>query len=578
MNNFKTWLDESISATADKSHYTHLEDILITDGAKGIPKIMVSLIDLVKGIPTTQVDTKIDGSPSVFFGLKDGKFFVATKSIFNVDPKINFTNSDIEKNHGHAPGLVEKLKSALKYLPGIYNSTEILQGDFMYSPGEVKTAIIAGQPHFVFQPNTVINAIPVDSDLGMKIKPSTIGFATHTKYTADGKRVQIQSSDVKRSKFVFEMPVSAPTLKEYGHLQSDIDSVRKALGGLSRPGLAIMTEPVVQGLYMVYKNATVRLDKEVSFAGFLSFIAEKYQKEIDKVKNEQIKAVKKEALSKITQNLLAHEKECTQVMEVHSLIERVKNRVIDELNELQPIRRFFKDEFGGLKQANVEGYVTYNNHGTTKFVKRSEFSKQNFAQSSNRTPVTEGTQKLAVIVPLGRFNPPHIEHMHLIDATLKVAKSSGGTPIIFVSTKTDNKKNPLTADEKIKYLNKMYPGQPGLFQRPPPKNPTSIGVAKMLSEMGYTDIIAVLGDDRTEELGSLLHRYNHKEFDFNSIKVVPRTSIIPSTGTGDGIHASDLRRWAVEGDFDNMRDSISKKLSDSEVRSIMSLIKNRIKG
>jgi hypothetical protein len=61
----------------------------------------------------------------------NGKFFVGTKSIFNINPKFNYTDQDVDLNHGNAPGLADKLKKALKYLPelGIKN---ILQGDFMF--------------------------------------------------------------------------------------------------------------------------------------------------------------------------------------------------------------------------------------------------------------------------------------------------------------------------------------------------------------------------------------------------------------------------------------------------------------
>ena len=30
---------------------------------------------------------------------ENGKFFVGTKSVFNVNPKINYTTGDIRKNH-----------------------------------------------------------------------------------------------------------------------------------------------------------------------------------------------------------------------------------------------------------------------------------------------------------------------------------------------------------------------------------------------------------------------------------------------------------------------------------------------
>jgi len=61
---------------------------------------------------------KYDGSPAMVFGHdpESGKFFVATKSAFNVSPKINYTHEDIEKNHGKVPGLANHMNQALNHL------------------------------------------------------------------------------------------------------------------------------------------------------------------------------------------------------------------------------------------------------------------------------------------------------------------------------------------------------------------------------------------------------------------------------------------------------------------------------
>ena len=73
------------------------------------------------------VTVKWDGAPAVFAGTnpENGKFFVATKSLFNKTPKINYTNADIDRNHGG--GLADKLKVALANLKGL-GIKGVLQG------------------------------------------------------------------------------------------------------------------------------------------------------------------------------------------------------------------------------------------------------------------------------------------------------------------------------------------------------------------------------------------------------------------------------------------------------------------
>ena len=106
------------------THLEHLEDSILLDGQQGVTDAFAFLDLLAKTFSTKstgnfKITTKWDGAPAIFCGTYPGtgQFFVGTKSIFNKDAKINFSDADIDTNHGHAPGLVKKLKSALKYLP-----------------------------------------------------------------------------------------------------------------------------------------------------------------------------------------------------------------------------------------------------------------------------------------------------------------------------------------------------------------------------------------------------------------------------------------------------------------------------
>ena len=96
---------------------------------------------------------------AIFCGInpENGKFFVATKSVFNKNPKLNYTNSDIDKNH--AGGLAEKLKVALKELSKL-GITGVIQGDMMYTKSDLQTKTIEGEDYIIFQPNTIVYAIP----------------------------------------------------------------------------------------------------------------------------------------------------------------------------------------------------------------------------------------------------------------------------------------------------------------------------------------------------------------------------------------------------------------------------------
>ena len=117
MYSFKQYLSES-----KNTHLEHLEDSIINDGYQGglaSIEFLKSLRNMLTGSSRRKlnVSVKWDGAPAVFCGInpENGRFFVGSKSVFNVNPKINYTQADIRKNH--AGGLVDKLSVCLKELP-----------------------------------------------------------------------------------------------------------------------------------------------------------------------------------------------------------------------------------------------------------------------------------------------------------------------------------------------------------------------------------------------------------------------------------------------------------------------------
>ena len=67
----------------------------------------------------------------------------------------------------------------------------------------------------------------------------------------------------------------------------------------------------------------------------------------------------------------------------------------------------------------------------------------------------ETTEKHSVLA-FGRMNPPTTGHAKLVDKVKDVAKEVGGTHHIVISHSQDPKKNPLSADQKIKHAQR-YP-------------------------------------------------------------------------------------------------------------------------
>jgi len=183
--------------------------------------------------------------------------------------------------------------------------------------------------------------------------------------------------------------------------------------------------------------------------------------------------------------------------------------------------------------------------------------------------------KSVVVVPLARFQPPHKEHKNLVDAVLKLATKTHSDAKIFVSRSVDKKKNPFTPQEKIRFLNKMFPGHKGLFDMPPISMPNMVGVLKSLEH--YDTVHIVLGDERVEQIQKLVDNANGKDFHIKNVTVQSRHSITNTrSGDADGIHASDIRAWAREGNFANIRAEMPDGLSDKDVKDIIRIIQSRL--
>ena len=150
-------------------HLEHLEDEILNfgiGGARGAINFLQELRNMLSGQSSGAVNMSVkwDGAPAIFAGIdpSDGKFFVAKKSVFNVNPKLYKTNADIDSDL--SGDLNKKFKVALKEFPklGIKN---VIQGDLMFTSGDLNKGKIDGQEVVSFQPNTIVYSAPTTSDL-----------------------------------------------------------------------------------------------------------------------------------------------------------------------------------------------------------------------------------------------------------------------------------------------------------------------------------------------------------------------------------------------------------------------------
>ena len=383
-------------------HLTHLEELILTSKKEGLDiaiQFLKELYDTFKGKADSKTFTtiKFDGSPSSIVGInpENGKFFVSTKSIGNVNPKINYTDEDVDRNHGHAPGLVKKLKLALKYLPAVIRDG-VYQGDFMFDQEDLKKQNIEGEDLILFKPNTITYAVEQHSPLGQRILNSKIGIIFHTKYSGPNLQNLKKSSDVNVSEFnqTQDVFVDDAKFKDISGVatftKQESEKIQTLIDASVTAGNRIKWDEIPDNVYSflnTFINSLIRQGRFVEkpqeeYDNFVQWITAKANKDIEKMKTEKGKTQKKQALDLFLTKLESSKMDILNLFNLTKKLEQAKSMFITKYNSAIKTKQFLTQPDGTLKVAAPEGYVAVDHLGNmVKIVSRLDFSAANFAIS-----------------------------------------------------------------------------------------------------------------------------------------------------------------------------------------------------
>ena len=394
--NFKEFITEQ-----KNTHMTHIEDKVIYGGVDGTRQAIMalrSLRDMLGGVKDGNVSVKWDGAPAVFAGTdpRDGRFFVAKKGIFNKEPKVYKSNADIDADT--SGDLATKLKLALQYLPDL-GIKGVIQGDFLYGPGDVKTSKIKGQSYVTFHPNTIVYAVPANSQAAKEVKSTKIGIVWHTTYKGNSFETMkasygVDVSKLKKTKNVWSQDAMLRDMTAFTMTKTDTEEVNELLSKagkifnqISGTTLrALEADKALAQTIETYNNTFVRKGEVIKdtrrhVAGLIRYIEGKYKKEIDKRSTEKGKAVQQKKLNELLKFFSKQNKNSLERMfELQKTIVLAKLKLINILNKLNNAKTFLKTK-KGYQVTGQEGYVAIDRLGgdAVKIVDRLEFSYANFS-------------------------------------------------------------------------------------------------------------------------------------------------------------------------------------------------------
>ena len=389
------------------THLEHLEDMVFNNGYAGAQEAL-NFIDSLRSMladgagHNTKLTVKWDGSPAIICGIdpEDSKFFVGTKAVFSKgNPRRCKSMGDILEYYPDQPELQEILRAALKYIAKL-NIRGVVQGDLMFTPGTVTTEDMNGESCYVFTPNTITYAVPVNSAIGQRIGKAKIGIIFHTNYTGETIDTMVADFGVNVSGFtqVSDVWFDDATYKDYtglasltpeenAKIQSYLSAAVNTMAKIGQQRFDIVLgDKEFTRMVKPFVNKLIRAGNyAVEPTKFLNDFIQHYEAEMMKgieglsggIEGKPAQARIKKIKDK-EQWIADNSNTLTGVLATYKRIIELKHMILHKLAQVEGIGTFQKTN-DGYKVTAPEGFVAIGHDGDAiKLVDRLTFSRTNF--------------------------------------------------------------------------------------------------------------------------------------------------------------------------------------------------------
>lgn len=394
-------------------HLEHLEDLVYNKGHAGALQALDYLNDvrrmLAEGMgDASKISVKWDGAPAIVCGIDphDGKFFVGTKSVFAKNAKLIKRPGDINRLYGDEKSeLKNKLALAFKYLStlGIAN---VMQGDMMFTEDTKFEDTIDGEKVITFTPNTITYAVPVNSEIGQRIRRAKFGIIFHTTYQgpdlADMRAIPgVNLQGLNRNKNIWYDDATYKDLTgrasltdaENKDLVSQLSQLRTTIEKIPAKKFdVILHNKEFSKFIKPYINSLIwaktPIKNPIKFLkGYMDFYGQKMRAEVEKLKGGEASPAAKARILRIKKQeefLEDNMNVMLAVLAIYKHIAHIKLMLIQKLNAIDSMVGTFKKDASGYHVINPEGFVVVGHFGNAvKLVDRLDFSAEN----------RQGTQK-----------------------------------------------------------------------------------------------------------------------------------------------------------------------------------------
>ena len=410
-------------------HIDHLEENILNKGKQGVIEAISQIESSIAYFVDEsdyKISTKFDGAPAIVAGLDtNGKFFVASKSAFAKNPKINYTDQDIIDNHGTG-GLTDKLKLALRYLPSL-NIKGIYQMDYMFDPQmkiqetpQTIDGVVNENRFTTFTPNTIKYAVTENSPYGDEINKAKIGVAIHIEYMVQNGILKVkkytsapEEFSPSSTVFVFNVLANKPKNAKSSFSKLLLKDVQKKKNQVLKLADKVDFSSLddYTALLKTYINSEIRAgrfleDTSISTEEFVNWISGKFVKDIEKLKSEKGKEKKTAQMRNTLSALKKLRPSIKNAFEITKIIANLKNNLIKIFNEITQndlLGTYLEDAPGEWQTTAPEGFalsrVDADGAQITKLVDRGEFSAANFGTGKPADVPTKEDQENYITNP-----------------------------------------------------------------------------------------------------------------------------------------------------------------------------------
>lgn len=169
----------------------------------------------------------------------------------------------------------------------------------------------------------------------------------------------------------------------------------------------------------------------------------------------------------------------------------------------------------------------------------------------------------------GRFQPPTLGHRVMIEGLARAADTDGADAYVFVSSSQDKKKNPLSVDQKVAWMRKMFADIPvRIIDTTKCGCRTLPAVLGKLADAKYEGIKMFVGSDRGDDFRAFVPR---------EVEIVAVGEVRNETkNTLAGMSGTKMRAAAVAGNVDKVRAGTG--LNEANARALMGQIVSGLSG